>query len=343
MKIVSYIQLIITIVCLSSLISCQDKSADGTVTKLTIKAFSPTVVTAGGDMIIMGSYLEQVSSIVFPGNLEVANFEMITSNQIKLTVPLDISAEGGHLQFVAKNIKIESTVAMRVAKPEVKSMLPGDEVGIGQELAIRGIDLEYTKQVIFPAETDNENIVIEAIDFLRKASEGIKVIVPNGVRSGENRIKLVALNGETTVTDPIKISNNGSGNKLETDVYYTIWENTDGLTFTGWANADDAAFQSEYFAYLGKEGYEYKIYFTYQATGAGGIGIQGQNSSNRSVIYMETDSNKLNELIERREARDYKDEQVELQTCVPNGANMAVLRGASVTVYKIGIVFSKIP
>ena len=343
MRRILYIQLIIAISCLGSLVGCQDNSTEESANQLCIKAFSPTVVMEGAEMTIMGSCLEQVNGIVFPGNIKVSDFSIVTQNQIRLTITSGIQAEGGHLQLVSEDGFIESTTTMRVAKPEIKSMLPGDEVGVGQELTIKGVDLEYTQQVIFPSKNEGKDIIIEAIDFLRKAPESIKVTVPNDAKMGEYSIKLIALNGETTLTEPITISNSAASGKLETDVYYTIWENADGLSFSGWSNADDAAFQSEYFAYFGKEGYEYKIYFTYQASSAGGIGMQRQNSSNRSVIYTESDGSKLNQLVERQEARDYKQAQVELQTCVPNGADMAVIRGAAVTVYKIEIVFSKIP
>lgn len=341
-KIISYIQLIVSVVYLSCFVSCQDNSSEDAITKLTIKAFSPTVVMEGGEMVIVGNRLEQVNSIVFPGNIEVANFELVTSNQIKLSIPAGISAEGGFLKLVSNEGSVESIVAMRVARPEIKSLLPGDEIGVGQELNIKGVDLEYTKQVVFKAETDDAAVTIEVMDFLRKASESIRVMVPDDVKRGENTISLIAINGETTVSNPIKISNNAVGGKLETDVFYTIWEDPEGLQFNGWMDDTEGKFQSDYFKYIAKEGYEYTVYYTYISDGqAGGVGLKKIGGTN-GVIYIEANTSDTEEPV-KKAATQYKNEQSQLNSCVPGGSDFACLRGAHLTLYKVEIVFTKIP
>lgn len=344
-KIASCIKLIIFILCLGHIVGCQNVLDDEASAGLALKSFSPTVVMAGGEMTIIGTSLDQVNNIVFPGNIQVANFELVTQNQIKLSIPSGIPAEGGFLQLVSNEKNVESLVTMRAARPQIKSLLPGDEVGVGQDLIIKGVDLEYTKQLEFPSQTDGEIITVEAIDFLRKASEDIKVAVPDGIKNGEIKITLVALNGERIVTPAIKVSGSASSNKLQTGVYYTIWEMPDGLQFPGgWTIAPDVKIKSDYFSYIQKVDYEFKIYFTYLGTKAGGVGIQRNVFSADAVYYAEADNTKFGELVERQESRDPKGAYVELLTCTTKGPDYAtIIGGNEIVLYRIEILFTKLP
>ena len=216
---ISYLWIITAIIHMFFFAACEDDTEQDQTTGLTLKAYSPTVVMAGGEMVITGSGLNQVNSIFFPGNIEVTDFEVVTSNQIKVIIPSGIDEEGGFLQIASADKTIESSVTMRLAKPELKSMDPGDEVKTGQELTFKGVDLECIKQVIFPAKTEGQHIVIKAIDFIRKASDNLKVKVPAGIKNGMNRITLVATDGTTLTSEKIKLvpSETGGDNILWED------------------------------------------------------------------------------------------------------------------------------
>lgn len=344
-KLICYIQLIALIMGYSCITGCEDQNNENSSVDLVFKAFSPTVVMEGAEMNIVGNQLDKISSIVFPGNIQVDNFTVLSSNQINLTIPAGIPVDGGHLLLKTENETLTSKVPMRVACPSILSLLPGDEVGINNELAIKGKDLEYTKQIVFPAENDKE-IAINAIDFLRKASEDIKVIVPENAKSGESRIKFIALNGEETLAPPIKISVSAVSGKMETGVYYTIWESAeDGLQFPdGWNVSMENQFQSDYFCYIEKEGYEFKIYFTYTATKVGGVGIQRENYTSDCVYYAEADNTKFGQRVERQESREPKPEHMELRTCFTKGPDYATIMGGNeIILHKIEILFNKIP
>lgn len=344
-KLISYIQLIALIMGYSCLTCCEDQTNENSSSSLTFKAFSPTVVMEGAEMSIMGNQLDKINSIVFPGNIQVTNFTLQSSTQINLTIPAGIPVEGGHLLLKSENETLTSKVPMRVACPSIKSLFPGDEVGINNELTIKGQDLEYTKQIVFPAEDDKE-ITVDAINFLRKAPEDIKIIVPKNTKTGENIIKLIAVNGKETLSPPIKISTSAASGKMETGVYYTIWESVeDGLQFPdGWSVSMENKFQSDYFRYIEKEGYEFKIYFTYTATKAGGVGIQRENYTSDCVYYAEADNTKFGQRVERQESRDPKPEHTELQTCTTKGPDYATIMGGNeIILHKIEILFGKIP
>lgn len=226
---ISYLWIITAIIHMFFFTACEDETEQDQAAELTLKAYSPTVVMAGGEMVITGTGLNQVNSIFFPGNIEVTDFEVVTSNQIKVIIPSGINEEGGFLRIASEDKTIESSVAMRLAKPELKSMDPGDEVKTGQELTFKGVDLECIKQVIFPAKTEDQQIVIKAIDFIRKASDNLKVKVPAGIKNGMNRITLVATDGTTLTSEEIKLvpSETGGENILWEDNFVIgDWDTT---------------------------------------------------------------------------------------------------------------------
>ena len=185
--------------------ACTDDTDAALTTGLELKSFMPTVVMSGCDVIITGSNLELAKSVVFPGNVEVADFELVTSNQIKVAVPDNISPEGGTLKLVSDEATIESRGSMTLAEIKVKSMIPGDEVNVGDELTIFGSDLNFIKEVVFPSKTEGELVIVPAIDFVRKAAESLKVVVPSGVFNGMSAITLITQDGSTYNTHEINI------------------------------------------------------------------------------------------------------------------------------------------
>lgn len=184
--------------------SCQKNVYEEEIQGLSIKSYMPTTVIEGLQMTISGSAFDEVKEIVFPDNISVNNFELVTKNMIRVVVPKGVAKEGGVLKLVTANSSVESKVKMRIAAPKVKSLDPGDEVEVGGELSFVGEDLECITNVLIPAE-DGTKINIEAMNFLRKSSDNIKIIVPQGIMSGINSFSLVAANGQNLSTPEVNV------------------------------------------------------------------------------------------------------------------------------------------
>ena len=58
---------------------------------LAIKVFSPTKVIPGVAMTINGSGFTDVTKIVFPEEVEVTAFQLVTDNMIRVTAPKGLS------------------------------------------------------------------------------------------------------------------------------------------------------------------------------------------------------------------------------------------------------------
>ena len=185
--------------------ACKDDLKEKAITGIALKSYMPTVVMTGSEMVITGTNLDQVTALIFPGDIEVTDFEVVTSNQIKITVPTGIAEEGGTLKLISADQIIESTVAMRLAKPKITSMDPGDQVKELQVLTFKGEDLECIKQVSFPSAETEQEIVIDAMSFMRKSSDNVKVWVPVGVKNGVSTLSLIAVDGTILQSQEINL------------------------------------------------------------------------------------------------------------------------------------------
>ncbi len=183
------------------LCGCSDDLQEEIPQGVQIKAFSPTAVMEGCEMIITGANLQQVDAIIFPENIRVDNFEVVTSNMIRVTVPASVSE--GTLRLVTGDAVVESAVTMRPAVPMIRSMEPGDEARELEVLTFKGEDLECISKVIFPGE--DGDIVVDAMSFMRKSSGHLKLRVPTGVSGGFAPIRLIAIDGSEIMSQEINL------------------------------------------------------------------------------------------------------------------------------------------
>ncbi len=209
-RIISFILKTVILVQVLALGACTPEIAEEAAEEFVIKSFMPTTVMAGCEMVITGNGFKDVVSVVFPEGIEVTDFEVVTDNQIKVIVPSGIIQEGGKLSLISSDKTIESKISMRPAKPVVKSLDPGDEIKPGKVLTIKGEDLEFIKEVIFPGKEEGETISIQTMDFLRKSPDNVKVNVPEGIFKGVAAITLIAADGKSIKTPEITMTSGPS-------------------------------------------------------------------------------------------------------------------------------------
>lgn len=195
----------VTILLTSTFAACDDDANQEVSSDVTIKSYMPTSVMANCEMIITGTNLDQVTSVVFPGDIQVNSFDVVTSNQIKVIIPAGVAQEGGALKVVTENQSVESDLTMKLAAPKITTTDPGDEVKEGENLVLKGNDLEFITQAIFPSANEGESIIVDAMNFLRKSNTNIKVKVPAGVAEGIASVILKAFDGTTYNSKAINI------------------------------------------------------------------------------------------------------------------------------------------
>ena len=143
---------------------CSDDTQESLSQGLQIKSFMPSAVMANTEMVISGNNLHEVSTIIFPGNIEVHDFEVVTSNMIKVKVPAGVAA--GKLRLAGAGSEVESLQEMRLATPVINFMEPGDEARERDVITFKGEDLDCIGSIIFPG-ADGEDIVVDAMTFSR--------------------------------------------------------------------------------------------------------------------------------------------------------------------------------
>lgn len=209
-RIISFILKAVILIQVLSLGACVPEIAEEAAEGFVIKSFMPTSVMAGCEMVITGNGFKDVVSVVFPDGIEVTDFDIVTDNQIKVIVPSGIIPEGGKLRLVSKDKSIESKVSMRLARPVVKSLDPGDEIKPGKTLTIKGEDLEFVTEVIFPGKEDGKTVSILSMDFLRKSPDNVKVTVPDGIFNGKASLRVIVADGSTLTTPEINMTSGPS-------------------------------------------------------------------------------------------------------------------------------------
>ncbi len=187
-KIFKYLSILLSVALLGSFTACDllqnplDESAD---LGLGIKVFFPTKVVAGQPMTINGSGFAGVKEIVFPGNVVVTDFELVSGEMIRVTAPAGIAADGGLLVVRTADEMAESRLPLTLGRTEVEgySKQPGETVEGGEDLHIYGKDLQF----ICGAElldSDGNPLAVEDKNFYRKGENELVMIIPKNIYKG---------------------------------------------------------------------------------------------------------------------------------------------------------------
>lgn len=140
-----------------------------TVVPTNLKA-EPAPVKNGATLTISGNDLDLITSVVFPNAADAATITAQSVSELKVTVPE--TAQSGDITLSLANGK-QVTVAYTVKSPTIASVAP-ESLMAGEQLVIRGTDLDLVASITFPADQ-----TIEAKD-MRVTSQAIVLNVPSG-------------------------------------------------------------------------------------------------------------------------------------------------------------------
>jgi hypothetical protein len=188
----------IFLILLASFPACDttsDQAAD--VSETYIKMVYPEKVVVGQTIYIIGNNFNDVTEIVLPDNIVVANFERIGFNQLSVVAPAGL--KDGFVTLKAGGIEYKSPNEIKAVTPSLSVIFPAD-VKTGEEVTIKGENLLEIQQVIFP-----DNVVVDALHFKRKSDTEIIVVVPPGTINGSGALQLVTIAGTTLTTTNITI------------------------------------------------------------------------------------------------------------------------------------------
>lgn len=228
----------LTFVLTFALTGCVEETLETTAdVGLHIKVFFPTKVVEGQPMTINGCGFAEATEIVFPGDVKVTDFQIVSNDMIRVNAPAGIAAEGGNIVVVTPDGEAESPLPLTLGETVISgySATPEVEVEGGTQMTIYGTDLEFVTRIELVDE-DGNPIFVENASFIRKGTSSIIFTVPRKVFEGEIEGKIYTVDGRVFTMPKFIYKPASDGGHWET-VEHVIWENPDpaGIGSVSWS------------------------------------------------------------------------------------------------------------
>ena len=228
----------LTFVLTFALTGCVEETLETTAdVGLHIKVFFPTKVVEGQPMTINGCGFAEATEIVFPGDVKVTDFQIVSNDMIRVNAPAGIAAEGGNIVVVTPDGEAESPLPLTLGETVISgySATPEVEVEGGTQMTIYGTDLEFVTRIELVDE-DGNPIYVENASFIRKGTSSIIFTVPRKVFEGEIEGKIYTVDGRVFTMPKFIYKPASDGGHWET-VEHVIWENPDpaGIGSVSWS------------------------------------------------------------------------------------------------------------
>lgn len=239
-KLFRYLNIATLFIALSAVFaSCSDKDdvGDGNI-GLNIKVFAPTIVVPGTPMTINGSGFNDVTEIVFPGDIKVTDFNIVSNEMIRVKAPAGLSQEGTIMVANSAGETAVSRLPLTIGHTEITGYYPlnfeNGEYNIikGNELlTIYGKDMQFVTGAEFIDE-DNNPIYIPASEFMRVAPGRVVIQVPAKVMTALLPVKIYIGNQIVETPEFQFETAKNAGHWVTTKRY--IWKNETGEAVPSW-------------------------------------------------------------------------------------------------------------
>jgi len=219
------------------LTSCAEDDDNGSANVgLGIKAFFPMKVVTNQPITINGSGFTDVTEIEFPGGVKVSNFEIVSSDMIRVNTPSGISADGGRIVVRTSNDAVESRLPLTVGHTHVTgfSKQPGETASGGELIEVYGSDLEFINGIEL-LDADTVPQLIEHKDFYRKGTNSLIFRVPlKNIYKGSFAGTLHTYDGQRIPMPELAYEPAADEGHMEI-VKTTIWKNGGSLGEINWS------------------------------------------------------------------------------------------------------------
>ncbi len=146
---------------------------------INLNVFGPSPVARGGQLRFLGSGMDQIQSVAIPGAGEITDIEIISTDEIRITVPQ--TAEVGYVTLKTPTGEITTKTKLTYTEPIGVETVTPNPVRPGEVITIKGEYLNLIKEIIF-----FENLPLGAdTAFIAHSRQEIQVKVPMGARTGD--------------------------------------------------------------------------------------------------------------------------------------------------------------
>ena len=201
---------------------------------LDIKVFFPTKVVPGVQMTINGSGFSDVKEIVFPNNVTVTDFKLVSNDMIRVTAPAGFSADGGKLILRTADEQVESRLPLTLGRTEISgySKQEGEKIQGGEQLTIYGKDLEFISSVEL-LDADGNPCLIKDASFYRTGTSSVIIYIPKTVFDGSFVGKVYTFDGRMFEMPELVYEPAAEGGHWEI-VRTSIWKNDGSHGAANW-------------------------------------------------------------------------------------------------------------
>ena len=233
-KLFTYFCVLLTLALTGTFSACIDPVEGPEDLGLNIKVFFPTKVVPGVQMTINGSGFSNVKEIVFPDNVTVTNFQLVSDDMIRVTAPAGFSTEGGKLILRSSDDQVESRLPLTLGKTVISgySKQEGESIGGGEQLTIYGQDLEFISGVELLDADGNPSLITDA-SFYRKGTSSVIIYIPKKVYEGTFVGKVYTFDGRVFDMPELSYTPAAEGGHWE-KVRTTIWKNDGSHGAVNW-------------------------------------------------------------------------------------------------------------
>ncbi len=157
--------------------ACVEEDID-TTQNLSVASFYPTIVMDGTEVQITGTLLDQVTEVIFPGDVSSTSVILVDKQLLKVTVPSGVSKEEGPIILKSASEEAYSRQTIRSASPKFASYIYSDNEGAatGGVLTISGSDLLLASSIkMF---NDSKEVDVPAVAMVRKSNDAVKFTIP---------------------------------------------------------------------------------------------------------------------------------------------------------------------
>ena len=236
-NIFKFFRAFLTVVLAVVMTGCVEETLETADVGLHIKVFFPTKVVAGQPMTINGCGFSDATEIVFPGDVKVTDFQIVSNDMIRVNAPSGISAEGGNIVVVTPDGTAESPLPLTIGETVISgySATEGEVIQGGSQMTIYGTDLEFINRIEMLDE-DGNVVYVEDMSFNRKGTSTLIFTVPRKVFEGEFEGKVYTIDGKVFTMPKFTYEPASDGGHWET-IEHVIWENPDpaGIGSVSWS------------------------------------------------------------------------------------------------------------
>ena len=235
-NIFKFFRAFLTVVLAVVMTGCVEETLETADVGLHIKVFFPTKVVAGQPMTINGCGFSDATEIVFPGDVKVTDFQIVSNDMIRVNAPSGISAEGGNIVVVTPDGTAESPLPLTIGETVISgySAAEGEVIQGGSQITIYGTDLEFINRIEMLDE-DGNVVYVEDMSFNRKGTSSLIFTVPRKVFEGEFEGKVYTIDGKVFTMPKFTYEPASDGGHWET-VEHVIWENDGSIGEASWGN-----------------------------------------------------------------------------------------------------------